>query len=467
MARNKPFEIEQFCGAEPGLHKDRVLDAVAAYGNVAQFVSFGPDLSVRFSRIRGFDSNHRFASLSEAVAVLLKTSPEKSVNVRSYHPERPKSREFVYDVRTEREVVEHVTRLASQSLFTIVNEKIDVKDGGVSGVVVGDLIEFSPGDTPRCVETAGVVSLPRELGIEFLATVYGFQPALDFDPGLRVEFSLHPLVRGFRAEHTILWEIESVGPVASTAQCSWPNNFSRFLGDKAFGLLVAHIHGLPVPKTTVVCRHLAPFQFGSRTGTGEVWLRTCPVEQVPGRFPTLRGWQDPFTLLAKEDPAGEAIVSVLAQEGVDSMFSGALGTTANGSLLLEGTSGSGDAFMVGSKGPETLPTRVVKSIQSMYSAARSQLGPVRMEWAYDGKQTWVLQLHAGIMESAGNVVYPGEPKSFHEFRVEAGLEALRQLTESIKGRSEGIVLVGNVGVTSHFGDVLRRARVPSRIRHVA
>lgn len=467
MARNKPFEIEHLLDTQAGLHKDRVLDAAAAYGNVAQFVSFSPELAVRFSRIRGFQPNHSFASVSEAVAALLKSSPEGSVNVRSYHPEHPKSREFVYDLRTQREVIEHVTRLAGQSLFMIVNEKIDVNDGGVSGVVVGDVIEFSPGDTPRCVERAGVASLSRKLGLDILSIVYGFRPALEFAPGLRVEFSLHPLVRGVRAGHTILWEIESVGQVESSAQCSWPNNFSRFLGDKAFGLLVGDIIGLPVPKTTVVCRHVAPFHFGTSTGSGEVWLRTCPAEQVPGRFPTTRGWHDPFTLLARQDPTGEAIVSVLAQEGVDAAFSGALGTAADGSLLVEGTSGRGDAFMVGAKEPEALPLGVVESVQGLYSAAVFRLGPVRIEWAYDGKRTWVLQLHPGIMESAGNVIYPGEPEQFHEFRVEAGLEALRSLTETAKGKSHGIVLIGNVGVTSHFGDVLRRARVPSRIRRVA
>src|SRR6267378_6225247 len=41
-------------------YKDESLDRLANLGNVAQFVSFGPDLQQRFSRISGFDPNHRF-----------------------------------------------------------------------------------------------------------------------------------------------------------------------------------------------------------------------------------------------------------------------------------------------------------------------------------------------------------------------------------------------------------------------
>ena len=44
-----------------------------------------------------------------------------------------------------------------------------------------------------------------------------------------------------------------------------------------------------------------------------------------------------------------------------------------------------------------------------------------------------------------------------------GLEGLRELVTRVQGTGDGIVLVGEVGVTSHFGDVLRKGRVPSRI----
>ena len=78
-----------------GHHKDEILDALAREANVAQFVSFGPDLVQSHSRVRGFPPDHPFASPEEAVAVLLDRTPERSVNIRSYDPDSPKSREFL------------------------------------------------------------------------------------------------------------------------------------------------------------------------------------------------------------------------------------------------------------------------------------------------------------------------------------------------------------------------------------
>jgi hypothetical protein len=40
---------------------------------------------------------------------------------------------------------------------------------------------------------------------------------------------------------------------------------------------------------------------------------------------------------------------------------------------------------------------------------------------------------------------------------------LRLLIPRAQHESSGIILVGQVGVTSHFGDVLRKAQIPSRI----
>ena len=152
----------------------------------------------------------------------------------------PKSREFLYGRTDAAEILAELRRCRPTGLYTIVNETIDVHDGGVSGVAFGDVLEFAPGDTPRCVEKPGTAALPRGSGLRLLETVYGFRPACRTRPELRVEFSLHPLRRGYRHEHTVLWEIEEPGPPPDgTVILSWPNRFSRFLGDKAFGLLVA------------------------------------------------------------------------------------------------------------------------------------------------------------------------------------------------------------------------------------
>ena len=244
--------------------KDAVLDRLALDWNVAQFVSFGPSLEQRFAWIRGFERNHRFPSPAEAIAALLRTSPERSVNIRTFDPRQSKSRDFIYGLHDEAVARASVTSFAAAGLTTIVNETVDVNDGGVSGVYLGDTVEFAPADTPRCVEKPGTAAFSRDLARLLLNTVYGFVPAVPDDPKQRVEFSIHPVRRGYRHDHTIIWELESVPDALPPApSVRWPNRFSRFIGDKAFGLLVAALAGLPVPQTLVVPRKLAPFAFGN------------------------------------------------------------------------------------------------------------------------------------------------------------------------------------------------------------
>ena len=450
-----------------GHFKDDILDRLARRANVAQFVSFGPDLVQRQAWVRGLQPGHRFGSIEEAVAAVLAASPEGSVNIRSWEPENPKSRSFLYGRRDAGEILGELRRLSGEGLYTILNETVDVQDGGVSGVAFGDALEFAPGDTPRCVEKPETAGLPRDLGVRLLETVYGFRPNLPAKTVQRVEFSLHPIRRGYRGEHTILWEVEEPGPPPSAPRISWPNRFSRHLGDKAFGLLIADAIGLPVPRVHVIPRGLAPFTFGTGTGTAEVWIRTCPREQVPGRFTTHHGWTDPYRLLQQEDPGGDLIAAILAQEGVEARFSGALLTGADGEPVIEGVAGAGDRFMLGRQAPEEIPPEIAGSLRDLCRRAAGRLGPVRFEWAHDGARPWIVQLHRGASPGIGRTVFPGDAPCYHFFEISQGIDALRGLIARVEGTGEGIALVGRVGVTSHFGDLLRRARIPSRIEESA
>ncbi|MDQ3916213.1 MAG: hypothetical protein M3323_12955 [Actinomycetota bacterium] len=460
MASDRPGTT---AAGDGGHFKDAILDDLAREHNVAQFVSFAPgaSLDLRYCRIQG---DPRPSGAAEAVKLLLERSAEASVNIRSFDPHEPKSRDFFYGLKAPGEVLDRLAHLAATGLHTIVNETVDVHDGGVSGVVLGGTCELSPDDTPRAVEKDGTLSLPVADTDRLVEIVYGFDPGLArFAGDTRIEFSVHPLRRGLRNEHVIVWEAEALDGADLVPQTEWPNNFSRLVGDKAFGLLVAHLLGLPVPFTTVVTRRLAPFSFGARTGTGEIWIRTAPREPVPGLFTTKKGWLDPVALWQAEDPDGDTIASVLAQQGVDSVFSGALLADEEGTLTVEGVRGEGADFMQGLDTPVDLPEAVVAGVTQMFDVASSALGPVRMEWAYDGKTFWVLQMHRGFTRSRGRVVFPGDAPRFHELDVDAGIAALRRLVDEVAGTGEGVVLVGNVGVTSHFGDILRRARIPSRI----
>jgi hypothetical protein len=451
--------------AAQGHFKDAILDDLAARTNVAQFVSFGPgkDVKARYVRLRQLPNNPEQLQALDLIALLLEQSGERSVNIRSYDPAQPKAHEFLYGLSSAQQVLAEVHRLALTGLFTIVNETIDVADGGVSGVAYGDVIEFAPEDTPRCVERPGTASFPRDLGIKVLEVVYGFRPALDHSANNRIEFSLHPLRRGVRREHTVIWEQERGQLGEVTADVSWPNRFSRFVGDKAFGLLIADATGLPVPRTTVVSRKISPFSFGSSTGTGEPWLRTCPVEPIPGKFTTLRGWTDPFALLMEEDPDGVFLASVLRQEGVDSRYSGATLPQESGAVLIEGVAGTGEEFMQGEAAPMELPPSVTDDVRALAQCATDALGPVRFEWAHDGNQPWIVQLHRSAVARGGQTIYPGEAAVEHRFDVDQGLEALRRLAARLKDSDAAVVLVGRVGITSHFGDILRAARIPSRL----
>lgn len=445
--------------------KDAILDRLASTANVAQFVSFDPTLTQRFSRVAGFPANHVFGSYQEAIYALLARCPDGTANIRSFHPGFTKPGVFVYG-KDAGAAVNELASLAANGLYTIVNETVDIKDGGVSGVVLDSVIEFAPEDTPRCVDKPGVASLGRSEGIAVLEIGYGFAPSLDFPPNHRVEFSIHPVRRGVRKEHTIVWQLDQVEAARASPSWSWPNNFSRFVGDKVYGLLIAHVLGCAVPETTVVARRLPPFSFGRSTGTGEKWIRTSPAEQHPGRFTTQPHWCDPFSLVQREDPDGVLMSAVLAQEGVVPVFSGKLDATQTGDTVVQGVAGKGDAFMAGEAPPDTLPPAVVRAVTELYHRLSDRLHPISMEWVYDGRQVWVVQLHRrGIPTTAPGVIVPGEAEYYHRFEVKRGIEALRRLVDEVgaEGKEHGIILVGNVGVTSHFGDILRRSGIVSRI----
>lgn len=445
------------------MQKDEILDNLADYANVAQFVAFRPDSRGQpvqsYARISGQGPNFRFHSVRAAVAALLAAARERSVNVRSYAPENPRSREFVYGLTEAGMVVETLERLSSEGLHTIVNETIDVKDGGVSGVLQGDIAEFAPDDTPRCVEKPGVASMPLSFARRVLETVYGFEVP-DIFAGDRIEFSIHPQRCGTRKQHILLWEHEPGTVVPHSPVIQWPNRFSRHVGDKAFGLLVAHLMGQCVPETLVIGRRVAPFRFGTPTGRHENWFRTCPAEPLPGHFSTMPGWPDPFRLLAREDATGEQISSVLCQAAVDARYSGATIVGPEG-LVTEGRSGTGDEYMLGTLPPEILPDDVLAAVARSYYELSAMLGPIRFEWVHDGEVLWIVQLHVGGTTTAGKTIVTGTPAAWAEFDIADGLEALRHFTENLPSDT-GVTLLGRVGATSHVADLLRRAGIPSK-----
>lgn len=440
--------------------KDDRLDKLAVTHNVAQFISTDPAGKIRYQHVAGQDGT--FTDVRQAIGALL--ASVCSVNVRAFRPGESKGAPFIYGLTRTDDALAAVRRLEDSGFHTIVNETVDVHDGGVSGVSLGGLVEFAPDNTPRAVEKDDTLAATREMAFDLLRTVYGLTPEIPTDPGLRVEFSIHPQRVGLRNRHTIVWEIESVDPVELVPRLVWPNHFSRLVGDKAFGLVIAHLLGLSVPLSTVVGRRLAPFSFGSDTGLAERWMRTCPVEQVPGRFTTTFGWSDPFATLTREDPTGKEIASVIAQQAVDVVYSGATRpTVGRDEDLVEGVAGRGDRFMLGEQDPVELPSEVRNSVLDTVAALTKSLGPVRIEWAYDGSRVWILQLHIARKDTPAGVISPGNAEEWLDFEPAEGLPRLRELVRAAVTRGVGIRVSGAIGVTSHVGDILRKAGVPARL----
>lgn len=447
------------------IRKDRVLDWLAERGNVAQFVAFKPTLagpSMTFSRLIGYAPNQAPADPGDAIRVLMEASAERSVNVRSFSPEDPQSREFVYGLTKPGEAMGTVERLIAQGLHVIANETVDVADGGVSGVMHGDVLEFAPDDTPRCVERPGTATLKASDGLKILETVYGFRPDLTPAAGVRTEFSIHPRPRGWKSSHTLLWEREDGAATLTPQPARWPNAFSRMIGDKAFGLLIAAEVGLLVPRTIVIGRRVAPFTFGTPTGSNEFWTRTCPHEPQPGLYTTVKGWTDPFALLAREDARADAIASVLRQDAVPARHSGAAIVASNGALVIEGRPGEGDRLMLGAELPTLLPQATVERVSDAFARLSERLGPVRFEWVDDGERLWIVQLHVGATNTLGTTVVAGEADRWATFETRRGLSELRAMIATLPP-GVGLVVTGGAGLTSHVADVLRKANRPSRL----
>jgi hypothetical protein len=153
----------------------------------------------------------------------------------------------------------------------------------------------------------------------------------------------------------------------------------------------------------------------------------------------------------------------LVQEGVEARFSGGAAIRQSGETVVEGVSGRGDGFMLGKDAPTNLPIEIQKDVEKTILELRKVLGPCRMEWVHDGTKAWVVQVHVGGISSDPVRIVDGSAEEWIDFDVNNGLEGLRSLLSETNLSRKGIRLIGDVGVTSHFGDLLRGLKVPSYI----
>lgn len=471
------------------LLKDAVNHSLTQRGvNVASFISFGPDGKQRFACVRGISPDTNFSDYKHAVEAMYATDYIELVNIRTFLPDKPDGNPFLpgakHGFSDPAVAAEAIADHVKQGYHVIVNENIDPSDGGFSGVAMGDSVEFAACDIPRCVdkeEDVPCAALSRSLTRRLVREVYGFNLVFPFPSTWRVEFSVHPGPSGYFGEKLTIWQAEEmpVGALQPAPPPVWPNRYSIYLSDKAFGLLMADLHDFPVPYTKVFGRVIPPFSFGTEVHSGEGdWIRTCPRQQEPGLYTTKRGYMDPFALMEREDPPEKSedeeneedprkrkIAAIIVQQGIKPGYSGAAITGHDGKAIIEGKAGRGDVFMTGCAPSQDLPRDVASAITSLWFELSKTFGTVRFEWVFDNyrKQPWIIQLHGGKSESVGDIIYPGEAITWHDFKVPGDLEKLRALSKQAQKENAGIRLLGNIGITSHPADILRRDKVPSRL----
>nr|MCR5587854.1 hypothetical protein [Lachnospiraceae bacterium] len=190
----------------------------------------------------------------------------------------------------------------------------------------------------------------------------------------------------------------------------------------------------------------------------------------PGKYYTADKWTDPFELMYVEELKGKCeknVAAILSQSAVESVYSGgALVSEEKSKDVIEGVKGKGDDFMIGNLSKNKLPRNLQEQIIQLAEELRQYhnlIGDVSIEWVFDGKDLWIVQLNQ--IEEVGNssTIVEGKANSYRKFFVEEGLEKLRDLIEEIKDKNIGIELIGDVGICSHFGDVIRQAKIPSFI----
>lgn len=461
-----------------GIYKDKELVRLANAGyNIAQFFSVAPAGFVQEIKIRGSESIKdcdRDEYVRDLIALLFKKSGEQRINVRSWHPSSPSGHPFVYGLTTVEEVFETIEKRMGEGLHCLVHETFDVHDGGLPGIIIaGDTVEIIPEGTPRDIETEDAFSMPYYFGLEFIRIVTGVNLGINYNHARRLECSIHPKTRGFLNKRTVFWEISSqTTAYPEVSKLEWPNSYSKYIGDKAFGLLVADALGLLVPYTEIYFRKKNPevICFGNKTITNTVWTRTCPAVSTPGKFSTIKSTKvpydvvDPVELMLKDDPKGEFIPTCLIQDGVPAVFSGAAITKHRGGFEMEGVKGEGDAFMMGKKTGDPLPKQVQDNVYQLWSILNKWIKNPSFEWVYDGKAVWVVQLRCNKDNTTdGKTIVKGAVKKWVPFSPSCSLDALRVAISSL-GENEGIVLTSPVGITSHFADVLRETNTPSRIK---
>ena len=164
--------------------------------------------------------------------------------------------------------------------------------------------------------------------------------------------------------------------------------------------------------------------------------------------------------LARALVAPHPLASVLIQEAVEAAFSGRA-ILMDESTKMAGTRGEGDSFMLGGTGEARLPSRVVAAVRHLHAHSCELLGPVDIEWVFDGSSAWIVQLNSSRVKSRTEL--DASTISWIDFAYRKDrLEEFRKLASSLRDSRSGIVVHGNVSALSHVGEIAQILGVPVR-----
>jgi hypothetical protein len=471
------------------MYKDEMLmEKVKAGCNIAKFVGIGPDKSgapsvrmLALSRDEIVDDAIGQNYNWEAEVEKLYNLCNGLLSVRTYLPEKHSGNPFKPELTDLQEIKNYVCQFIAEGYHVLVNEGSPFANYEVSGVMHGDRMEMSPNDSPRCVEKEGNCVVPTKMGIHILNTIFNSSSVTDTlerfeNTKTRVEFSIYPYKCGVFDNNCIIWETEdfSKRPDLVPGQpsvISWPNNLSKVVGDKAFGLIICDyiisnfgvLCDVAIPYTLVVNENFGVFPIGDPLGSSDDndwWYRTCPAVRKPGKLPTKYGQANIFELHSAETP------SVIQQMDVGAEYSGSFIKATNGICVVEGVKGHGDKFMVGEQTGSDVPKHVMVTVEKIANLLEDFLGDtVEIEWASDGDQMLhILQLSVGNTIKSLDVIVPGKFNKDTAVYFDADTQTLQDLEQIIANYNSdgGILIKGRFGLTSHLAHLLIDSGIPSK-----
>lgn len=453
--------------------------------NVAQFFSVSPvvedctmddfmRMRAKCRRIKPSINNVEDTRIVELVDTLLSQSNSGKVSIRTFTRDQSSGNPLKLGLSNRDEILNILYKNSIDGYYSIVNEYIDICDGGVSGVICNDVIEFSPNDTPRCVEKDGVCRLPARIGIKMLRIIYGVNIGFLWKKNKRIEFSIHTKKIGYLDKLYTVWEITDTNEFDENIKVPimYPNNFSKHIGNKTFGLILAHILGLNVPSGIVINRNIRPFTLTTNPKRlpDDTIMRPAPSIKLPGEIDSKFEYTDVFEFMKE---GMENVPSLILQERVLAEYSGAAQITEDCQRCdIEGVQGFGDKFMLGMQEPGELPSKVIDKLEGSFDKIkeyRELLGDINLEWVYSDR-VWIVQFDCVNNENKAISFTTEEPESWVQIAVpETNLKQFRESVEDlleqrdITGTNFGIEIRGNIGMLSHYGDIIREYNIPAKI----